>query len=145
MPRRGVDSSMEPNARVVLLSPARLADVRRRVGDYSDRTIAQACAIGLSYWATGLSPDGIDLTPGTLFADVLGWVDNGGTAPAGWRVGADGLSVTAPEGVLPAGAQLALEDLADFPDRPLGTIGPSGVAARLATLAEWNDTDTDRA
>ncbi|WP_413813273.1 hypothetical protein [Streptomyces sp. OE57] len=23
------------------------------------------------------SPDGIDLTPGTLFADILGWVDNG--------------------------------------------------------------------
>ncbi|MEW2078954.1 amino acid adenylation domain-containing protein [Streptomyces sp. NPDC013433] len=139
---------MEPNARVVLLSPARLADVRRRTGDYSDRTIAEASAIGLSYWATGLSPDGIDLTPGTLFADVLGWVDNGGTAPAGWRVGAvgaDGLSITAPEGVLPAGAQLALDDLADFPDRPLGTIGPSSVAARLATLAEWNDTDADRA
>lgn len=139
---------MEPDARDVLLSPARLADVRRRVGDYSDRTIARACAIGLSYWATGLSPDGIDLTPGTLFADVLGWVDNGGTAPGGWRVGAvgaDGLSITAPEGVLPAGAQLALDDLADFPDRPLGTIGPSGVAARLATLAEWNDTGADRA
>ncbi|MFI1422315.1 amino acid adenylation domain-containing protein [Streptomyces sp. NPDC020731] len=136
---------MEPNARDVLLSPARLADVRRRVGDYSDRTIAQACAVGLSYWATGLSPDGVDLTPGTLFADVLGWVDSGGTAPTGWRVGADCLSVTAPEGVLPAGAQLALDDLADFPDRPLGTIGPSGVAARLVTLAEWNDTEADRA
>ncbi|MFI2428847.1 amino acid adenylation domain-containing protein [Streptomyces sp. NPDC018955] len=139
---------MEPNARVVLLSPARLAGARRRTGACSDRTIAEASAIGLSYWATGQSPDGIDLTPGTLFADVLGWVDNGGTAPAGWQVGADGadgLSITAPEGVLPAGAQLALDDLADFPDRPLGTIGPSSAAARLATLAEWNDTDADRA
>ncbi|MER5213900.1 amino acid adenylation domain-containing protein [Streptomyces sp. NPDC002838] len=134
----------EPSARLVLLSPARLADVRRRTGDYSDRTIAEACAIGLSYWATGLSPDGIDLTPGTLFADVLGWVDNGGAAPGGWEVGADDLSITVPEGVVPAEAQLALDDLADFPDRSIGTIGPSSVAARLEALAEWNDTEADR-
>ncbi|MYU09594.1 hypothetical protein GTZ78_02535, partial [Streptomyces sp. SID8361] len=73
---------MEPSARLVLLTPARLAGVRRRVGGYSDRTIAEACAIGLSYWATGESPEGIDLTPGTLFVDVLGWVDNGGAGPA---------------------------------------------------------------
>ncbi|MGW2887578.1 amino acid adenylation domain-containing protein [Streptomyces griseoruber] len=135
---------MEPSARLVLLSTDRLSDVRRRIGDHSDRTVAEACAIGLSYWATGLSPDGIDLTPGTLFADVLGWVGNGGAAPGGWRVGADGRSITVPEGVDPADAQLALDDLADFPDRPLGTIGPSSVAARLATLAEWNDNRADR-
>ncbi|WP_055554494.1 non-ribosomal peptide synthetase [Streptomyces sp. NBRC 110028] len=135
---------MEPSARRVLLSPARLSGVRRRAGDFSDRTIAEACAIGLSYWATGRSPDGIDLTPATLFADVLGWADNGGTAPGGWEVGADGRGITLPEGVVPADAQLALDDLADFPDRPLGTIGPSGVAARLAALAEWNDTHADR-
>ncbi|MGW0868441.1 amino acid adenylation domain-containing protein [Streptomyces sp. NPDC002611] len=135
---------MEPRARVALLSPTRLADVRRRTGDYPDRTIAEACAIGLSYWATGQSPDGIDLAPGTLFADVLGWVDNGGTAPAGWDVGPDGLSITVPEDVTPADAQLALDDLADFPDRPLGTVGPSSVAARLRTLAEWNDNQADR-
>ncbi|MFF7650995.1 amino acid adenylation domain-containing protein [Streptomyces sp. NPDC007983] len=135
---------MEPSARRVLLSPARLSGVRRRTGDFSDRTIAEACAIGLSYWATGRSPDGIDLTPATLFADVLGWVDNGGAAPGGWDVDADGRGITLPEGVVPAEAQLALDDLADFPDRPLGTIGPSGVAARLAALAEWNDTHADR-
>ncbi|MFF7312042.1 amino acid adenylation domain-containing protein [Streptomyces sp. NPDC008137] len=135
---------MEPRACVAVLSPTRLADVRRRTGDYPDRTIAEACAIGLSYWATGQSPDGIDLTPGTLFADVLGWVDNGGTAPAGWDVSPDGLSITVPDGVAPADAQLALDDLADFPDRPLGTIGPSSVAARLRTLAEWNDNAADR-
>ncbi|KUO17463.1 non-ribosomal peptide synthetase [Streptomyces dysideae] len=135
---------MEPSARLVLLSPERLADVRRRAGDYSDRTIAEACAIGLSYWATGLSPDGIDLTPGTLFADVLGWVDNGGEAPGGWEVGAEGGGITVPEGVVPAEAQLALDDLADFPDRPIGTIGPSSVVARLEALAGWNDTRADR-
>ncbi|WP_411147653.1 amino acid adenylation domain-containing protein [Streptomyces sp. A30] len=135
---------MEPSARHVLLSPARLADVRRRTGDHSDRTIAEACAIGLSYWATGHSPDGIDLAPGTLFADVLGWVDNGGTGPAGWEIGADGRSIAVPEGVVVGDAQLALDDLADFPDRPLGTISPSGVAARLEALAEWNDTEADR-
>ncbi|AUA08764.1 amino acid adenylation domain-containing protein [Streptomyces sp. SID8382] len=135
---------MEPSARLVLLTPARLAGVRRRVGGYSDRTIAEACAIGLSYWATGESPEGIDLTPGTLFADVLGWVDNGGAGPAGWRVGADGRSIAAPAGVALADAQLALDDLADFPDRPIGTIGPADMAARLESLAEWNDTRADR-
>ncbi|WP_460061824.1 non-ribosomal peptide synthetase [Streptomyces sp. YKOK-I1] len=135
---------MESSAGLVLLSTDRLSDVRRRIGDYCDRTVAEACAIGLSYWATGLSPDGIDLTPGTLFADVLGWVDNGGAAPTGWEVVADGRGITVPDGVHRADAQLALDDLADFPDRPLGTIGPSGVAARLATLAEWNDNRADR-
>ncbi|MEU6904786.1 amino acid adenylation domain-containing protein [Streptomyces coeruleorubidus] len=135
---------MEPSARLVRLSPARLADVRRRTGDYSDRTITEACAIGLSYWTTGRSPDGIDLTPGTLFADVLGWVDNGGAGPDDWEVGADGRSITVPDGVAPADAQLALDDLADFPDRPLGTIGPAGVAERLELLARWNDTAADR-
>ncbi|KUN74160.1 non-ribosomal peptide synthetase [Streptomyces canus] len=138
---------VEPSARLVLLSPARLADVRRRVGDFSDRTVAEACAIGLSYWATGRSPEGIDLTPGTLFADVLGWVDNGGDGPGGWETGADGAggwSIAVPEDVVPAEAQLALDDLADFPDRPIGTIGPSGPAARLEALTEWNDTRADR-
>ncbi|WP_409468738.1 non-ribosomal peptide synthetase [Streptomyces sp. HC307] len=135
---------MEPSTRLVRLSPARLADVRRRTGDFSDRTITEACAIGLSYWATGRSPDGIDLTPGTLFADVLAWVDNGGAGLGGWEVGADGRSITVPEGVAAADAQLALDDLADFPDRPIGTIAPAGVATRLEALAEWNDTQADR-
>ncbi|WJV44602.1 non-ribosomal peptide synthetase [Streptomyces flavofungini] len=141
---------MESRARLVLLSSARLADARRRTGDYSDRTLAEACALALAYWATGRSPDGIDLTPGTLFADVLGWIDNGGAGPEDWRVcpagadGADGWSVAVPDGVDLADAQLTLDDLADFPDRPLGTVGPSGPADRLAALAEWNDTDADR-
>ncbi|MCY0929651.1 amino acid adenylation domain-containing protein [Streptomyces sp. H27-H1] len=138
---------MEPSARLVLISPTRLADVRRRTGGYSDRTIAEACAIGLAYWATGESPDGIDLVSGTLFADVLGWVENGGAAPSGWQTGEaapDGMAITLPEGVLTSDAQLALDDLADFPDRPLGTISPSGVTERLVTLAEWNDTGADR-
>ncbi|QEV63994.1 non-ribosomal peptide synthetase [Streptomyces spectabilis] len=135
---------MEPGARRVRLSPAALADVRRRTGDHSDRTIAEACAIGLSYWATGQGPDGIDLTAGTLFADVLAWVDNGGLAPTGWEAAADGRSIAVPEDVALADAQLALDDLADFPDRPLGSIGPSSVTARLEALAEWNDTRADR-
>ncbi|MFC8823795.1 amino acid adenylation domain-containing protein [Streptomyces sp. NPDC057137] len=142
-----MSSTMEPSARLVLLSPARVADVRRRAGEYSDRTIAEACAIGLSYWATGRSPEGIDLAPGTLFADVLGWVDNGGAGPGGWEAAADGQGawrIAVPEDVSPAGAQLALDDLADFPDRPIGTIAPSSAAARLEALAEWNDNTADR-
>ncbi|GAA1162302.1 non-ribosomal peptide synthetase [Streptomyces hebeiensis] len=134
----------EPRAPHVLLSPTLLAGVRRRTGDYGDRTIAEACAVGLSYWTTGRGPDGIDLTPGTLFADILGWVDNGGAGTREWQVGADGLSISVPDGVAPADAQLALDDLAEFPDRPIGTIGPSSAAARIEALAEWNDTRADR-
>ncbi|ARF71002.1 non-ribosomal peptide synthetase [Kitasatospora albolonga] len=134
----------EPAAPHVLLSPTHFADVRRRVGDYGDRTVAEACAIALAYWATGTGPDGIDLTPATSFADVLGWADNGGGGQPGWEVGADGLSITVPDGVRPAEAQLALDDLAAFPDRPVGTVGPSGIAARIATLAGWNDNRADR-
>ncbi|MFD6967538.1 amino acid adenylation domain-containing protein [Streptomyces sp. NPDC059949] len=134
----------ESTAGLVLLSPARLAGVRRRTGDHSDRTIAEACAIALSYWATGRSPEGLELTPATLFADVLGWVDNGGSGPSGWETAADGRSITVPQGVVPADAQLALDDLADFPDRPLGTVGPSGVPERIELLARWNDNRADR-
>ncbi|MFD5460818.1 hypothetical protein, partial [Streptomyces olivaceus] len=135
---------MEPTARLVLLSPKHLTDLRRRTGDHSDAALATACAIGLSYWATGQSPAGLDLTAATLFGDVLGWADNGGAAPEGWGVAADGRTITLPEGVVPDDAQLALDDLADFPGRPLGTIGPAGPTARLENLARWNDTDADR-
>ncbi|WP_331447499.1 amino acid adenylation domain-containing protein [Streptomyces xanthochromogenes] len=138
---------MEPSARLVLFSPARLADVRRRLGDYSDRTVAEAAAIGLAHWASGRSPDGMDLTPGTLFADVLDRVGNGVAASGGWQVGEaapDGIRIAVPEGVELRDAQRALDDLADFPDRPIATIAPSGLPERLAALAGWNDTDADR-
>ncbi|MFH9011388.1 amino acid adenylation domain-containing protein [Streptomyces sp. NPDC017943] len=134
----------QSGARLVRLSTPALAGVRPRIGDHPDRTIAEACAISLAYWATGRSPEGLDLTPGTLFADVLGWTANGGATTGGWHVSADGLGITLPDGVDTADAQLALDDLADFPDRPLGSVGPSSVAARLATLAEWNDNRADR-
>ncbi|MFT9788670.1 amino acid adenylation domain-containing protein [Streptomyces rhizosphaericola] len=134
-----------PTAPHVRLSPAHFTSVRRRTGgDHGDLVIARACAIGLAYWATGSSPDGIDLTPGTSFADVLGWVDNGGGVSPGWDVAADGLAITVPDGVERAEAQLALDDLADFPDRPVGTIAPSSIAARVETLARWNDNRADR-
>ncbi|MFU0243297.1 hypothetical protein ACKI1J_47395, partial [Streptomyces scabiei] len=117
---------MEPTASLVRLSPAQLTGMRRRTGDFPDRVIAEACAVGLAYWASGRAPAGLDLTAGTLFTDVLGWTDNGGTAPGGWTVGTDGRTIVLPDDVVPDEAQLALDDLADFPDRPLGTIGPSG-------------------
>lgn len=134
---------MEPTASLVRLSPAQLAGLRRRTGDFSDQVITEACAVALAYWAEGRGPAGLDLAPGTLFTDVLGWADSGGTAPTGW--GADAGTVTVPGGVVPHEAQLALDDLADFPDRPLGTVGPCGPAERLELLAGWNDTDADRA
>ncbi|QNP68746.1 amino acid adenylation domain-containing protein [Streptomyces roseirectus] len=127
---------LESTPRFVRLSPERLAGVRRRTGgDHSDRAIREACAIGLEFWATGASPEGIELTPATLFTDVLAWAGNS-------ERDVDGVPV--PDGVDPADAQLALDDLADFPDRPLGTIAPSSVGARLKTLAEWNDNRADR-
>ncbi|UBU08830.1 non-ribosomal peptide synthetase [Nonomuraea gerenzanensis] len=132
---------LEPSARLVSLSSARLAGLRRRIGDHPDGTLARACAVGLAYWATGHGPDGLGLAPGTPFTDVLGW---DGDLPAGWAVAGDGRSIAVPEGVAPAQAQLALDDLADFPDRPVGTIGPSSVAERLRTLAGWNDTAAER-
>ncbi|NEB60642.1 amino acid adenylation domain-containing protein [Streptomyces diastaticus] len=135
---------MEPTASLVRLSPGHLTAIRRRTGDFSDRAVAEACAIGLAYWSSGHSPAGLDLTAGTLFTDVLAWADNGGTTPGGWVVAADGRSITLPAGTAADEAQLALDDLADFPDRPLGTIGPSGPAQRLEDLARWNDTGADR-
>ncbi|MFE9703053.1 amino acid adenylation domain-containing protein [Streptomyces sp. NPDC005930] len=135
---------MEPTASLVRLSRGHLTDMRRRLGDHRDLAVAEACAIALAYWAAGRSPAGLDLTPGTLFTDVLAWADNGGRAPSGWHVADDGRSITLPDGVAPDEAQLALDDLAGFPHRPLGTIGPSGPAARLADLARWNDTGADR-
>ncbi|TDT42248.1 non-ribosomal peptide synthase protein (TIGR01720 family)/amino acid adenylation domain-containing protein [Streptomyces sp. BK208] len=135
---------MEPTASLVRFSRGHLTDMRRRLGDHRDRAVAEACAIALAYWAAGHSPAGLDLTPGTLFTDVLAWADNGGSAPSGWRVADDGLSIALPDGVAPDEAQLALDDLAGFPHRPLGTIGPSGPAERLADLARWNDTGADR-
>ncbi|MER7697971.1 amino acid adenylation domain-containing protein [Streptomyces sp. NPDC096095] len=135
----------EPSVTRVLLSPARLAAVRRRTGDHSDRTIIGACAVGLAYWATGTGPDGMDLTPATPFPDVLGQLDNGTGGPAGWEIDADGLGITVPPGVDHADAQRTLDDLADFPDRPVGTIGPAGPRSRAEDLARWNDTRADRA
>ncbi|WP_460305554.1 amino acid adenylation domain-containing protein [Actinocorallia aurea] len=117
--------------------------MRARIGAYSDRTITEASAIALAFWATGQSPEGLALTPDTLFADVLGWVDNG-RADDGEGAGAEGGRVPLPEGVALADARLALDDLADFPDRPLGTVGPSSVAARLEALAGWHDNAVER-
>ncbi|GAA0958496.1 amino acid adenylation domain-containing protein [Actinocorallia libanotica] len=135
----------ESHVRLVSLSPARLAGVRRRTGGaHSDRTITEACAIGLAYWAAGRGPDGLRLAPDTLFTDVLAWTAHGGGGPGGWEVGADGRSIALPEGVARAEAQLALDDLADFPDRPVATIGPAGTAERLAALAAWNDNAVER-
>lgn len=126
------------------LSSTRLAAVRRRTGDYSDRTIVEACAVGLAYWATGSAPDGMELTPATPFPDILERVHNGSGGNGGLPVDAEDLTIAVPAGADPVEAQQALDDLADFPDRPVGTIGPSGPRARAEELARWNDTRADR-
>ncbi|GAB77468.1 non-ribosomal peptide synthase domain TIGR01720/amino acid adenylation domain-containing protein [Austwickia chelonae] len=136
---------MEPSTRPLEISPHHLSDVRRRTGDYSDRTIAEACRISLSYWADGSSPQGLHLTDNTPFTDVLDWVD---TNPAPESTPhddtPDNIRITLPDSLRQGDAQLALDDLTDFPDRTLGTITPTTTAERLATLAAWNDTAADR-
>ncbi|MFI7291874.1 amino acid adenylation domain-containing protein [Streptomyces anulatus] len=134
----------EPNASRLELSSTRLAAVRRRIGDYSDRTIVEACTVGLAYWATGSAPDGMELTPATPFPDVLERVHNATGGSVGRPIDAECPAIAVPAGVDPADAQQALDDLADFPDRPVGTIGPSGPGARAEELARWNDTRADR-
>ncbi|MFJ4710540.1 AMP-binding protein, partial [Streptomyces anulatus] len=134
----------EPSASRMALSSTRLAAVRRRTGDYSDRTIVEACAVGLAYWATGAAPDGMELTPATPFADVLERVHNGSGGNGGRPTEAECLTIAVPAGTDPVEAQQALDDLVDFPDRPVGTIGPSGPRARAEELARWNDTRVDR-
>ncbi|MEV7951691.1 amino acid adenylation domain-containing protein [Streptomyces rubiginosohelvolus] len=135
----------EPGASRILLSPTRLASLRRRIGDYSERAVVEACAVSLAYWATGTGPDGMDLTPATPFPDLLGRFDNGTSGAGGWETDVQTLGITVPPGVDRSDAQRALDDLADFPDRPLGTIGPSDPRTRAEELARWNDTRADRA
>ncbi|MEU1088019.1 amino acid adenylation domain-containing protein [Streptomyces sp. NPDC005892] len=137
----------DSHAHLVTLSPESLSALRRRIGDYSDTTLTEACAIALAYWATGRGPEEMELSPATLFPDVLVQVHNGGAGTAGWTVGMDsagGRSITVPGGVEPAGVQGVLDDLVDFPDRPLGTIDATDASAGAALLARWNDTDAER-
>ncbi|MEO6087488.1 MAG: amino acid adenylation domain-containing protein, partial [Umezawaea sp.] len=137
--------------RDVLLSTTRLDGVRRRVGEYPRRTIAVASAIALAHWAAdgdGIDVDDLDLTPATLFGDVLAAVDkwDGAGAAARWNVTehADGVTITAPGGVSPVEAQRVLDDLADFPNRTLGTLSSQTARERLEVLAGWNDNDFPR-
>ncbi len=134
----------QPGASRIRLSPTQLAAVRRRIGDHGERTVVEACAVALAYWATGKGPDGMDLTPATPFPDLLGRAGSGTSRAQGWETDVRALGITVPPGVDPAAAQRALDDLADFPDRPLGTIGPSGPRDRAEELARWNDTRADR-
>ncbi|WP_211293917.1 non-ribosomal peptide synthetase [Lentzea kentuckyensis] len=138
------ESSMELMAeRDVLLSTARIASIRRRAGEYPQRTIAVASAVALSRWANpDLQVDGLDLTPATLFGDLLVWADKGqrwdvAERPEGW-------AIPLPEGVDFVEAQRALDDLAEFPNRAIGTLTSQTVEERLADLARWNDNEFPR-
>ncbi|MFF8744454.1 amino acid adenylation domain-containing protein [Streptomyces californicus] len=135
----------EPSPSGIQLSPTRLAALRRRTGDHGDRTLVQACAAGLAYWATGTGRKDLGLTPATPFPELLDRIREGAATAGAWRIDERTLGITVPPGIDPAAAQRALDDLADFPHRPLGTIGPSGPRERAAELARWNDTRADRA
>lgn len=134
----------EPSAPGIQLSPTRLAALRRRTGDHDDRTLVGACAAGLAYWAAGAAPEGTDLAPTTPFPDLIAPRHAAGGANAGWEIDERTLAITVPPGVDRAEAQRTLDDLADFPDRPLGAIGPSDARQRAEELARWNDTRADR-
>ncbi|MDX8035651.1 amino acid adenylation domain-containing protein [Lentzea sp. BCCO 10_0856] len=138
------ESSMELMAeRDVLLSTARIASIRRRAGEYPQRTIAVASAVALTHWANpGLAVDGLELTAATLFSDLLVWADKGQQSDVVERP--DGWLIPLPEGVDPAEAQRALDDLAEFPNRAIGTLTSQTVDERLADLARWNDNEFAR-
>ena len=81
--------------------------VRRRTGEYPQRTIAVASAVALSHWADpSLIVDGLELSPATLFGDLLsgGRLDSGrpnaglrptgGRLPGSWRA-EDGMGAPA--------------------------------------------------
>ncbi len=129
--------------RDVLLSTARIASVRRRAGEYPQRTIAVASAVALTHWANPeLQVDGIELTPATLFGDLLVWADKGQRwnvteQPGGWLI-------PLPDGVDQAVVQRALDDLAEFPNRAIGTLTSQTSDERLAELARWNDNEFSR-
>ncbi|ANZ43197.1 non-ribosomal peptide synthetase [Lentzea guizhouensis] len=132
--------------RDVLLSTARIASVRRRAGEYPQRTVAVAAAVALNHWANpGTRAEGVDLTPATLFGDLLVWADKGEDAgrwnvterPGGWVI-------SLPEGVAVDEAQRVLDDLAEFPNRAIGTMTAQTLDERLAQLARWNDNDFPR-
>ncbi|RZS43122.1 non-ribosomal peptide synthase protein (TIGR01720 family)/amino acid adenylation domain-containing protein [Herbihabitans rhizosphaerae] len=131
----------------MLLSTERIAEIQRRTDEYSPGTIAAASAIALAYWAEGASlrVDGLDVTAATLFDEILAWVDKSAEHTR-WAVETpqNGWAITVPAEVSLDDARLALDDLAEFPNRPVGTIGPDSTALRLETLARWNDTDAPR-
>ncbi|MFD4669046.1 amino acid adenylation domain-containing protein [Lentzea sp. NPDC058450] len=138
------ESSMEQMAdRDVLLSTARIASIRRRAGEYPQRTIAVASGVALSFWANpGLVVEGFELTPASLFSDLLVWADKGQAwdvleRPGGW-------AVPVPNGVDLAEAQRVLDDLAEFPNRALGSLTSQTLDERLADLVRWNDNEFPR-
>ncbi|WP_218159722.1 non-ribosomal peptide synthetase [Lentzea albida] len=138
------ESSMEQMAdRDVLLSTARIASVRRRAGEYPQRTIAVASAVALHHWADpSFAVEGFELTPSTLFNDVLVWADKGQNSAVAERPG--GWAIPVPGGVDLAEAQRVLDDLAEFPNRAIGTLTSQTVEERLAELARWNDNEFPR-
>ncbi|SER15195.1 non-ribosomal peptide synthase domain TIGR01720/amino acid adenylation domain-containing protein [Lentzea xinjiangensis] len=129
--------------RDVLLSTDRIASVRRLAGEYPQRTVAVASAVALARWADpSLEVDGLDLTPATQFGDLLVWADKGQRWDVAERP--DGWAIPLPGGVDPAEAQRALDDLAEFPNRAIGTMTSQTLDERLAQLARWNDNEHPR-
>ncbi|WP_329790688.1 amino acid adenylation domain-containing protein [Lentzea sp. DG1S-22] len=138
------ESSMEQMAeRDVLLPTARIASVRRRAGEYPQRTIAVASAVALHHWADpAFGVDGFELTPATPFGDLLVWADKGQRSDVAETP--DGWTIPLPDGVDAAEAQRVLDDLAEFPNRAIGTLTSQTAQERLADLARWNDNEFPR-
>ncbi|MDT7784449.1 MAG: hypothetical protein QOF58_2868, partial [Pseudonocardiales bacterium] len=127
----------------VLLSTDRIASVRRRAGEYPQRTIAVASAVALTHWADpSLVVDGLELSPATLFGDLLVWADKGQQSDVAEE--ADGWRIPLPFGVDAGAAQRVLDDLAEFPNRAIGTLTAQTLDERLADLARWNDNEFPR-
>ncbi|MET9632565.1 amino acid adenylation domain-containing protein [Lentzea sp. NPDC006480] len=127
----------------VLLSTDRIASVRRRAGEYPQRTIAVASAVALTHWADpSLIVDGLELSPATLFGDLLVWADKGQQSDV--VEDADGWRIPLPSGIDAGAAQRVLDDLAEFPNRAIGTLTTQTLDERLADLNRWNDNEFPR-
>ncbi|KJK52025.1 peptide synthetase [Lentzea aerocolonigenes] len=127
----------------VLLSTDRIASVRRRAGEYPQRTIAVASAVALTHWADpSLIVGGLELSPATLFGDLLVWADKGQQSDVAEE--ADGWRIPLPSGVDAGAAQRVLDDLVEFPNRAIGTLTAQTLDERLADLTRWNDNEFPR-
>ncbi|GAB3129872.1 non-ribosomal peptide synthetase [Tsukamurella serpentis] len=126
------------------LTASQVDELRRRLGEDAplgdDAAVAAAVAAVLARWVT---PDGTD--PETDVVELLCGAGTGEwplspDGDGGWRIDLpDGAGLHSRDQI-----QSALDDLIDFPRRPLGSVGPGDHESRLEQLRRWNATHHPR-